>query len=239
MIVSSTLAATLGLGFLLGLKHALDADHIVAVSALVSRHKSISRSTYIGLFWGIGHTVSLLIIGLVVILLRFSIPPKLVSLMEFGVAVMLVILGINILYRFFKDKKVHIHSHKHNDITHSHFHIHDKEKNIHNHKHLIKFGSKPFLVGFVHGMAGSAAVMLLILTTIPTSTAGIMYLVIFGLGSIAGMLIMSALISIPFVLTANKYIYMNDGIKVIAGISSILFGLFLGYQIGFSGSFFL
>ncbi|MGH7884541.1 MAG: sulfite exporter TauE/SafE family protein [Thermodesulfobacteriota bacterium] len=239
MFISSTLAATLGLGFLLGLKHALDADHIVAVSALVSKYKSISKSSYIGLFWGIGHTVSLLVIGLIVIFFRFSIPPKLALLMEFGVAVMLVILGINILFRFFKDKKVHIHSHKHDDVTHSHFHIHDKEKKFHDHNHLLKFGSKPFFVGMVHGMAGSAAVMLLVLTTIPSPVEGVIYLIIFGIGSIAGMLIMSALISIPFVVTANKYVFMNEGIKITAGVSSVLFGIFLGFKILFGSSVFL
>jgi high-affinity nickel permease len=231
---SANLIATLGLGFILGIKHALDADHIAAVSTIVSEHKSVSKSSLIGTFWGLGHTASLFLIGLFVILIRLPIPPKIALLMEFGVSLMLVFLGANIIWKFFREKSIHIHEHEHDGFTHTHVHIHEIEKKeTHSHAHLIILGSKPFLVGLVHGVAGSAALMLLVLTTIPSPLVGILYILIFGLGSIGGMLIMSSLIGIPFVLTADRYGTINEGIRVIAGISSIGFGLFLGWQIGF------
>jgi ABC-type nickel/cobalt efflux system permease component RcnA len=233
------LIATLGLGFILGLKHALDADHIVAVSTIVSEHKSITKSSLIGTFWGLGHTVSLFLIGLVVILLRLVIPPKLALLMEFGVAVMLVFLGASIIWKFLRSKKVHFHAHEHDGVTHTHIHLHEGNEETHRHNHLIKFGSKPFLVGLVHGVAGSAALMLLVLTTIPSPLAGLLYIVIFGVGSIGGMLVMSSLIGLPFVFTANRFVNINQAVKVIAGISSITFGIFLGWEIGFAEGLFL
>jgi high-affinity nickel permease len=239
-MTSPTLITTLGLGFILGLKHALDADHIVAVSTIVSEHKSISKSTLVGTFWGLGHTASLFLVGLLVILLRLVIPPKLALLMEFGVAVMLVLLGGNAIWKFFRGKKVHIHAHEHDGLSHTHIHLHEEGKEkTHRHNHLIQFGSKPFLVGLVHGIAGSAALMLLVLTTIPSPLAGLLYIIIFGLGSIGGMLMMSSLIGIPFVFTANKFTVINQGIRVLAGISSMAFGIFLGWDIGFVEGLFL
>lgn len=238
--MTPTLIATLGLGFILGLKHALDADHIVAISTIVGEHKSISRSSLIGTFWGLGHTVSLFIVGLLVILLRLAIPPKVALAMEFGVAVMLVLLGVNVIRKFFRERKVHIHEHEHDGFIHTHIHLHEsKAEETHRHNHLIKFGSKPFLVGMVHGLAGSAALMLLVLATIPSPLAGIYYILIFGLGSVGGMLMMSSLISIPFILTANRFTLINEGIKVLAGVSSLAFGIFLGWHIGFVEGLFL
>ena len=233
------LIATLGLGFVLGLKHALDADHIVAVSTIVSEHKSIFKSSLVGTFWGLGHTVSLFLIGLLVILLRLAISPRVALWMELGVAVMLVLLGANIVWKFFRGKRIHIHTHEHDGLTHAHIHLHEGEEEYHNHYHLIKFGTKPFFVGLVHGVAGSAALMLLVLTTIPSPLAGILYILIFGIGSIGGMLIMSSLISLPFIFTANKFGAINEGIKVFAGILSIVFGFFLVWQIGFVERLFL
>ena len=239
MNLSPTLIATLGLGFILGLKHALDADHIVAVSTIVSEHKSISKSSLIGTFWGLGHTASLLLVGLVVILLRLTIPAKLALLMEFGVAVMLVLLGANIIWKFFNGTKVHIHTHEHHGVTHSHLHVHEGRNEEHKHNHLISFGRKPFLVGLVHGVAGSAALMLLVLATVPTPLAGLMYILVFGIGSIGGMLIMSSLIGLPFVLTASRLVPLNERIKAVAGVMSVAFGIFLGWEIGIVEGLFL
>ena len=239
IFISPVLIGTLGLGFILGLKHALDADHVVAVSTIVSEHKSLSKSSLIGAFWGLGHTASLFLIGLVVILLRLTIPPKLALLMELGVAIMLVLLGSNIIWKFFKGKRIHVHTHEHDGLAHTHIHLHEGKEETHEHNHLIKLGSKPFLVGMVHGVAGSAALMLLVLTTIPSPLAGLLYILIFGIGSVGGMLIMSSLISLPFVFTANRFAVTNERIKALAGVLSITFGLFLGWQVGFiEGLFF-
>jgi ABC-type nickel/cobalt efflux system permease component RcnA len=239
IFISPALMATLGLGFIFGLKHALDADHVVAVSTIVSEHKSLSKSSLIGAFWGLGHTASLFLIGLFIILLRLTIPPKLALLMELGVAIMLVLLGSNIIWKFFKEEKIHVHTHEHGGITHTHIHLHEGEEETHDHHHFIKFGSKPFLVGMVHGVAGSAALMLLVLTTIPSPLAGLLYILIFGIGSVGGMLIMSSLISLPFVFTANRFAVVNERIKALAGVLSITFGLFLAWQIGFVEGLFL
>lgn len=233
------LIATLGLGFVLGLKHALDADHIVAVSTIVSEHKSIFKSSLVGTFWGLGHTVSLFLIGLLVILLRLAIPPRVALWMEFGVGIMLVLLGTNIVWKFFRGKRIHIHAHEHGGIKHAHIHLHEAEEEAHNHYHLMKLGTKPFFVGLVHGVAGSAALMLLVLTTIPSPLAGILYILIFGIGSIGGMLIMSSLISLPFIFTANKFGAINEVIRVFAGSLSIIFGVFLVWQIGLVQKLFL
>lgn len=238
-MILPTFTVALGLGFVLGLKHALDADHIVAVSTIVSEHKSISMSSLIGTCWGLGHTASLFIMGFVVILFRLAIPPTLALLMEFGVAAMLVLLGANVIRKLFQGKKVHIHAHEHDELTHTHVHIHGVKEEVHGHNHLFKFGSKPFAVGLVHGLAGSATLMLLVLTTIPSPLAGIFYIIVFGAGSIGGMLIMSSLISLPFVLTANRFALMNEWIKVLAGVSSIAFGIFLGWHIGFVEGLFM
>lgn len=237
--MTTTLIATLGLGFILGLKHALDADHVIAISTIVSEHKSISKSSLVGTFWGLGHTTSLLIAGLLVILLRLAIPTKLALLMEFGVSVMLVLLGVNVIRKFLRERKVHIHTHEHDGLIHTHIHLHKGKEETHKHNHLIKFSSKPFLVGLAHGVAGSAALMLLVLTTNPSPLAGLFYILIFGLGSIGGMLVMSSLISLPFVLTANKLVFINEGIKVLAGVSSVAFGIFLGWHVGFVEGLFL
>jgi nickel/cobalt exporter len=237
--LSPTLIATLGLGFILGLKHALDADHIVAVSTIVSEHKSIFKSSLIGTFWGLGHTASLLLVGLVVILLRLTIPAKVALLMEFGVAVMLVLLGANIIWKVFHGTRVHVHTYEHHGITHSHLHVHEGRKEEHKHNHLISFGKKPFLVGLVHGVAGSAALMLLVLATLPSPLAGLIYILIFGIGSVGGMLIMSSLIGLPFVLTANRFVPLNERIKAVAGLMSVAFGIFLGWEIGIVEGLFL
>jgi ABC-type nickel/cobalt efflux system permease component RcnA len=237
--ITPALIGILGLGFILGLKHALDADHVVAVSTIVSEHKSLFKSSLIGAFWGLGHTASLFLIGLFVILLRLTIPPKVAMLMELGVAIMLVVLGANIIWKFFKKEKIHVHTHEHSGILHTHIHHHDSEEEARHPHHFIRFGSKPFLVGMVHGVAGSAALMLLILTTIPSPLAGLLYIVIFGIGSVGGMLIMSSLISLPFVFTANRFAVINERIRAVAGVSSVTFGLFLAWQIGFVKGLFL
>lgn len=238
--LSPTLIAALGLGFILGLKHALDADHIVAVSTILSEHKSVFKSSLVGTFWGLGHTISLFLIGLLVILLKVTIPPRLALLMEFGVSVMLILLGANVIWRFLKGKRVYIHTHEHDGlICHTHPHFHGGKKETHEHSHLIKLGTKPFFVGLVHGVAGSAALMLLVLTAIPSPLAGLIYILVFGMGSIGGMLMMSSLIGLPLAFTAKRFAVINERIRAFAGVLSMTFGFFLAWQIGFIERLFL
>jgi ABC-type nickel/cobalt efflux system permease component RcnA len=225
--------AALTLGFSLGLRHALDPDHLVAVSTIVSEHKSLARSSLVGTFWGLGHTASLFIIGLVVILLRSSIPDRVALWMEMGVAVMLISLGANVIWRVGRERgfKIHTHAHTHDDQSlHEHVHFHSQADHDHRHR-IFRFGRRPFVVGMVHGVAGSAALTLGVLTTIPSVTLGLVYIVVFGLGSIGGMLLMSAIIGAPFAVTARRFSKINGGIRLLAGLFSVVFGLMLAWNL--------
>jgi high-affinity nickel permease len=236
--MEASLYAAFGLGLILGVKHALDADHVIAVSTIVSEHRSLKWASLIGAFWGLGHTATLFVVGLLVIGLRLTIPTRVALALEFLVALMLVVLGLSILWRTFGVEKLHLHAHSHNPETHAHFHLHGIREEDHSHPHPFKSMQKPFLVGMVHGLAGSAALMLLVLTTIPSPLAGLAYIVIFGVGSVGGMLILSSLIGLPFILTARRFTLLNRWIRASAGIASLVFGLFLGWEIGFEGGLF-
>jgi ABC-type nickel/cobalt efflux system permease component RcnA len=226
--------SVLGLGFVLGLKHALDPDHMVAVSTIVSESKSVKRSSLIGTFWGLGHTTSLLCAGIVVIALRVQISNRVALWMEFAVALMLILLGLKSIRKSLRGRKLHRHRHTHDGSTHTHVHLHrEGDEQRHRHRHLIGLGARPFFVGLVHGMAGSAALTLLVLATIPSAVAGLIYIAVFGVGSLGGMLIMSSLISLPFVLTRKRFNVLSEGLQVAVGLFSLGFGLFLMWQYGF------
>ncbi len=232
------LLAALVLGILLGSKHSLDPDHVVAVSTIVSEYKNPLRSFWVGISWGLGHTTTLLIIGIVIIALRLTIPERMALLFEFAVGVMLVGLGIQVIYSFRK-KKVHQHAHGHEEEAHHHFHSHSKNpEHVPEHHNTHGIG-KPFLrrksyvIGLVHGMAGSAALTLLVLASIESPIAGLAYILLFGLGSVLSMGIMTVIIGLPFVMSAGRLPNFNRTIQFAVGSLSILFGGFLMYQIGF------
>ena len=232
------LLAALVLGILLGSKHSLDPDHVVAVSTIVSEYKNPLRSFWVGISWGLGHTTTLLIIGIVIIALRLTIPERMALLFEFAVGVMLVGLGIQVIYSFRK-KKVHQHAHGHEEEAHHHFHSHSKSpEHVPEHHNTHGIG-KPFLrrksyvIGLVHGMAGSAALTLLVLASIESPIAGLAYILLFGLGSVLSMGIMTVIIGLPFVISAERLPNLNRTIQFAVGSLSILFGGFLMYQIGF------
>ena len=229
--MEASLLAAFSLGLLLGIQHALDPDHLIAVSTIVSEHKNFKWASLIGAFWGLGHTTTLFIVGLLVIGLRVSIPPRLGEGLEFLVALMLVILGINVLRKAFGAERVHLHTHSHSPETHTHFHVHDNPHQDHAHSHPFRAMRRPFIVGMVHGLAGSAALMLLVLSTIESPLGGLAYIVIFGLGSVGGMLLLSGIISLPFILTAQRFSAMNRWIRVFSGVASVTFGLYLGWEI--------
>src|SRR5436190_11661573 len=222
----------LSLGFVGGLRHALDPDHLVAVSTIVSEHKSVARSSLIGTFWGLGHTASLLIISLIILLLRTSISEHTSHYLELPVALMLIVLGIKTLWTTLRERgwQVHTHVHSHDEgPPHSHIHLHAQDQHAHRH-HLFRVGRRPFLVGLVHGVAGSAAITLTVIATIPSVALGLAYIAIFGVGSIGGMLLMSALIGLPFALTARRFSVLNGSIRLLAGLFSVLFGLWLAWE---------
>ena len=236
------LFAALALGVVLGVRHSLDPDHVVAVSTIVSQYRNPLRSFWVGVSWGLGHTTTLLLIGVVIIALRLTIPDRLALVLEFFVGVMLVGLGAQVVYGFVK-KRVHQHSHGHEEEDHLHFHAHGRaqdEIQIESLDHHNDAGvGKPFLrkksyvVGLVHGVAGSAALTLLVLASIESPWAGLVYILLFGLGSILSMGVMTIFISFPFVFSANRLPKLNRIIQFGVGTLSILFGLFLMYEIGF------
>lgn len=240
---SLSLLAVLTIGLVLGLKHATEVDHVVAVSTIVSRHKSVFQSAIVGALWGAGHTVSLLVIAAIVLTLRIAIPETVSGWLEFGVAVMIVCLGISALRQALrKNAEVHVHQHNHNGVSHTHVHFHEKETKhapvAHSqHSHAVsRLGWKPVLIGMMHGLAGSGALTLLVLTQISSSLTGFFYVATFGLGSIVGMLLMSGLIGLPFALTSRKLTHVHQRIQTLAAVLSICFGLWYAYAslIGFA-----
>ena len=202
------LLTVLGLGLVFGLKHATEGDHVVAVSTIVSRQRNVWRSTFVGALWGAGHTASLLIAGVIVLSLRVAIPERVSNWLEFSVALMIIGLGAAALWRsLLKRRDVHVHEHSHDGVSHVHIHFHESETRDHTarpHSHVVSaVGLKPILIGAVHGLAGSGALTLLVLTQIESAWVGFFYLAVFGLGSILGMMLMSGLIGLPFALTRN------------------------------------
>lgn len=221
--------AILAFGFILGLKHAVEADHLAAVSTIVAERKNLFSSTIIGGFWGVGHTVTLLVIGALVIFLKLQISESLEAKLEAVVGVMLVFLGLNALRKLWHKEKIHVHQHEHEGHQHTHIHTHEKEKAEETH-HFMKFSPKAIIIGMIHGIAGSAALMLLIVPTIKSSAMAMLYILIFGAGSIGGMMLMSLLIGLPLHFTAGKFKVLNKSILGLAGLFSFGLGVFIIYE---------
>ena len=214
---------TLILGFILGIKHAFEPDHVVAISTIATEQKNLFKSALIGTFWGLGHTTTLLITGFLVLLLKLSIPEKLSQGFEFLVGMMLIILGVRAIQ---KGRIIlHTHRHEHEEKSHQHMHFHE-DKPAHRKHHIS------FLIGTVHGLAGTGTLMLLVLSTVPSLTQGLYYILLFGLGSTLGMSAMSFLVGLPFLFSAGQFPQMEKYLRLLAGILSILFGLFWIYEVG-------
>ncbi|MEP6718641.1 MAG: hypothetical protein ABJB21_05845 [bacterium] len=229
----------LGLGLIFGLKHATEVDHIVAVSAIVSEQRKISRAALVGGLWGAGHTVSLVVVGVIVLGLRIAIPDSVAAWLEFGVALMIISLGVFAIVRTLRSRtRIHIHTHIHDAAHHTHIHFHEQAHQagaLARHSHEAKrIGLKPVIVGAMHGLAGSAALTLLVLTQINSVVLGLVYLAVFGLGSIAGMLLMSGLMGLPFALSSRKLSRVHYGFQVLAATVSIAFGIWYAYVTGFA-----
>jgi ABC-type nickel/cobalt efflux system permease component RcnA len=233
--VDGSLVGVLGLGLLLGVTHALDADHVAAVSTLVSRERRLGRSCLLGVAWGLGHTAALLVAGIGVIAFKLAISPRLEHGLEMAVAVVLILLGGHVLVQSLREVGLHRHAHTHDGRTHHHLHLHLKHDpghdaghagGTHDHVHLLGLGRRPFLVGLLHGLAGSAALMLLVLSTISSPAAGLLYIVVFGVGSTAGMLLLSGLIGLPFALAGRSPV-LQVGLQLMAGAVSLGLGAWL------------
>jgi sulfite exporter TauE/SafE len=194
----------------------------------------------VGGVWGLGHTISLLIAGVLVLLLNYEISEGTERLLEFFVGVMLVLLGLNVLRKLLSGGHLHFHSHEHGEHAHTHPHIHEIDETADPATHHgLKFTPRALLVGMVHGMAGSAALMLLVIPTIDTAALGLLYIAVFGVGSIGGMMLMSFLVGLPFHLTALKFHRFNHLLQAAAGVVSVALGLWIVYEKGFAERLFV
>ena len=244
-LTSAGIFALMGLGLVFGLKHATEIDHVVAVSTVVSEHRSVWRSSLVGALWGAGHTLSLVLVGLIVLVFRVAIPQSVASWLEFGVALMIIALGVLTVTRVLRRRSdVHVHRHSHDGQSHVHIHFHEhgtdhaaaasaQSSTAAMHSHVISsLRLKPLVVGAMHGLAGSAALSLLVLTQVPSVWLGLLYLGVFGLGSTAGMVLMSALIGLPFALSGQRLSGVSNGLQTAAGALSVAFGLWYAYHVG-------
>ena len=223
--MDSSLIAALGLGFLLGLRHAMEADHVAAVSTFVSRERTLLRSCLRGTFWGIGHTTALLAAGVAVIAFKIHIPPEFERVVETVIALVLILLGGHVLLRAVSALSLHSHEHVHDGVRHRHTHVHIGPHGAHDHVHLFADARKPLLLGLLHGLGGGGALVLVVLTTLPSPAAAFLYILVFGLGSTAGMLVLSGLIGLPFKLLAGGSERLATALQLVVGVISIVIGV--------------
>jgi ABC-type nickel/cobalt efflux system permease component RcnA len=250
------LLTIIGVGFLLGIRHATDPDHVIAVTTIVSRQQSIRHAGVIGVLWGLGHTITIVLVGTGIIVFNLAIPARIGLAMELAVGLMLILLGVLnltgvtawITERFTPEHSagvVHAHVHRHGGEQHVHTHAHEPDAHLGLEENpqgpvqllLERVGLyqvlRPLAVGIVHGLAGSAAVALLVLTTIREPRWAVAYLLVFGLGTIAGMMAITMLLGVPFAYTGKRFARFNRGLGVTSGVISVAFGLFITFQIGF------
>jgi hypothetical protein len=218
----------LGLGFLLGMQHALEADHIAAVSSIAARRSHVADIVKHGLTWGLGHTLTLFVFAGVAILLGRAIPDDVARPMETAVGLMLVGLGAHVLWRLWRDR-VHFHQHGHADGTvHFHAHSHAGEtaphaRSVHAHDHGFRW--RTLLVGLMHGMAGSAALLVLAVTQAPSPAAALGYIALFGVGSMIGMGALSSVIAVPLAVSARSLTWANRALQGAVGLATVAIGI--------------
>jgi len=224
------------LGLLIGMRHALEADHVAAVVSLTRQKHTLSYTIKQGAVWGIGHTITLFIFGSIVIFIDTAIPEHLASRLEIAVGVMLIILGADVLRRVIKEK-IHFHSHQHTDgDIHFHAHSHSGEKLSqhnqlkHEHQHQENFPFRALFVGLMHGMAGSAAIIILTIDLGTSPLQGLFFILLFGIGSIAGMAILSVAITMPIRLLSSQLTLAHNAFQVLIGIITISLGVVVIYQ---------
>ena len=218
----------LGLGFLLGMQHALEADHIAAVSSIAARRSHVADIVKHGLTWGLGHTLTLFVFAGAAILLGHAIPESIARPIETAVGVMLVGLGAHVLWRLWRDR-VHFHRHGHGDGTvHFHAHSHAGETSPHAraaHAHDHGFRWRTLLVGLMHGMAGSAALLVLAVSQASSPAVGLGYVALFGVGSMIGMGALSTVIAVPLAVSARSLTWANRGLQGAVGLATVAIGI--------------
>lgn len=220
------------LGFFLGMRHATDPDHVIAVTTIVTRQRGVAKAGIIGALWGMGHTFTIFVVGAAIILFKVAIPPRVGLSMEFAVGLMLILLGVlnltGILRRLQQEFTPSA------DIASSgggRFERALREMGLYN-------ALRPLAVGIVHGLAGSAAVALVVMAAISDPWWAIAYLFLFGLGTIAGMMVMTTILALPIGYTGRRFSGWNHAMTFASGLLSVGFGLFLSYQIAIAGGLF-
>lgn len=203
MLSSSSL---LLLGFVFGMRHATDPDHVVAVSTIVMRRPQLGEASIVGALWGIGHTVTILLVGGAMLLFRVAMPPRLGLSLELLVGMMLVVLGAITL----SDRRVK----------------------------ALEHAMRPVFVGFVHGLAGSAFVAMLVLGTVTDALVGIMYLLVFGAGTVVGMMLITLTIAAPSLLAMRRFEHVQRYLRIATGVASIVFGLVIAHHVGITDGLF-
>lgn len=222
--------AVLFLGFLVGMQHAMEADHVAAVSSIVARESGARRIIRHGVVWGLGHAATLMLFAGAVVLLDGTIGGELAAALEFAVGAMLVALGGHVIWRLARDR-IHFHIHRHAEGTvHVHAHSHQGERrrhdpDAHEHEHPKAFPVRTLLVGLMHGMAGSAALLILTASVMPSATLGLVYVAVFGVGSVFGMALLSAVISVPLAFSAKFLTRGQQAVQALIGTATIVLGV--------------
>jgi ABC-type nickel/cobalt efflux system permease component RcnA len=249
------------LGLLLGMRHATDPDHVIAITTILSRERRLAVATRIGIVWGLGHTLTVLLVGAAIIIFKIAIPARLGLSMEFAVAIVLILLGVGAAAGIVRNAAmlmrggspidegliVHAHAHSHDGAMHAHPHAHvahhEDAHDATHHDHRIPAEAlrtfsarrpmlRSFAVGLVHGLAGSAAIALLVLSAIPNPLWATLYLAIFCIGTVIGMGLITTAIATPFMLVSRRASWIHQTLVTGSGLLSFGFGLFLAYQIG-------
>jgi len=245
------------LGLLLGMRHATDPDHVIAVTTILSREHRLTAATRIGVIWGLGHTLTVLLVGAAIIIFKIAIPTRLGLAMEFAVAIVLILLGVGAAASVVRNAAtrmrgssskhdgliVHAHAHSHEGALHAHPHVHAGHHDDTHDDHRMPADALPqfaarrplirsFAVGLVHGLAGSAAIALLVLSAIPQPLWATLYLAIFCVGTIIGMGLITTAIATPFMVVSRRASSIHQGLVTGSGLLSFGFGLLLAYQIG-------
>jgi hypothetical protein len=243
------------LGFALGMRHATDPDHVIAVTAIITRERRLAAAARTGLVWGLGHSLTVLLVGCAMIVVKIQIPVRVGLAMEFGVALVLIMLGLPALSAVIQSfsrrfgplteaarMRVHSHVHSHGGFAHAHAHAHHEGERGAHQSHLFdssavyepapRSGLKSFGVGLVHGLAGSAAIALFVLSAIPQPLWGVVYLAVFCVGTISGMMLITTAIGAPMILAAHRIGRLHQKLVVGSGLLSFCFGLLIAYQIG-------
>jgi high-affinity nickel-transport protein len=246
----------IALGFVLGMRHATDADHVIAVTTIVSRQKGLAQAALTGLLWGIGHSLTVIVVGAAIILFNVTIPERVGLGMELAVGVMLVVLGLVNMAPFFsfrpavwrhlgeRSQHVHSHAHSHGDYVHTHPHGHSPESHPHAPDKTPvaaldrRFGrwklygfARPVVIGVVHGLAGSAAVTLLIVAAVREPAWAVAYLIVFGLGTIGGMMLVTYGIGSAVRLAGGESAHVRRRLGFATGVASIIFGIAFAWQV--------